>query len=172
MSTNIVEIKAQCANPSYIKGKLKAWNAKFMGVDHQIDTYFKVPIGRLKMRQGNIENQLIQYHRENQAAPKSSLVNLYQSKEPEKLITILTNALGVKVIVDKLRHIYFIDNVKFHVDEVKGLGTFMEIEAINTTGEFTDKQLLTQCQHFMKELNINNEDLIRVSYSDLLLNQK
>jgi predicted adenylyl cyclase CyaB len=73
------------------------------------------------------------------------------------------------VVVDKLRHIFFINNVKFHVDEVKGLGDFVEIEAIGEAGE--ENKLEQQCRHFMELLHLDNDDLISESYSDLLSNR-
>ncbi len=83
---------------------------------------------------------------------------------------ILTKALGILVVVDKKREIYFIDNVKFHIDAVEGLGTFIEIEAIDNDGDIGKKRLLEQCESFLDLFKIAQEDLISVSYSDLLLN--
>jgi adenylate cyclase, class 2 len=71
--------------------------------------------------------------------------------------------------VDKKREIYFIDNVKFHIDEVKGLGTFVEIEAIDKDGTIGKDKLQEQCQSFLELFKIPQTDLISVSYSDLLM---
>jgi len=170
---NIVEIKAQSSQSDEIRRKLLAKNAKFKGTDHQIDTYFNCPNGRLKLRQGNIETTLIHYNRANQAGPKNSQVSLYKPKSDDaNLNTVLNNAYGVKVIVDKQREIYFIENVKFHIDTVKGLGHFVEIEAIDEKGEFTSEQLQTQCNFYINYLNIREEDLLEVSYSDMILELK
>jgi len=165
----LVEIKARCSNPDWIKTQLKEKNADFKGVDHQIDTYFKVPNGRLKLREGNIENTLIFYNRPNQEGPKVSEVELYKPIDPMALKRVLKAANETLVVVDKHRAIFFIENVKFHVDEVKGLGSFMEIEAIDEVGEFTKEQLLEQCQHYMRVLKVQEEDLIHHSYSDMLM---
>lgn len=81
---------------------------------------------------------------------------------------VLTAALGVRVVVDKQREIYFIDNVKFHIDTVKGLGNFVEIEAIDTDGKRNAEQLEQQCSHYMREPGIRDTDLVVGSYSDLL----
>lgn len=81
----------------------------------------------------------------------------------------LTAALDVLVQVDKQREIYFIDNIKFHIDVVKGLGEFVEIEASNKVGNYTESELLSQCQEYMSLFGIQDDDLISVSYSDLLL---
>jgi len=82
---------------------------------------------------------------------------------------ILTKALGILVVVDKKREIYFIDNVKFHIDIVENLGTFVEIEAIDNDGDIGKEKLLEQCQLYLDMFNIPQKDLISVSYSDLLL---
>ena len=80
-----------------------------------------------------------------------------------------SKALGILVVVDKKREIYFIDNVKFHIDEVEDLGTFVEIEAIDNDGTIGKEKLLEQCQFFLDLFRISQGDLISVSYSDLLL---
>jgi adenylate cyclase, class 2 len=94
---------------------------------------------------------------------------LFKSDPEPSLKEILTKALGILVIVDKKREIYFIDNVKFHLDAVKDLGRFVEIEAIDNEGTIGKDRLLEQCQFFLDLFEISKEDLISVSYSDLLL---
>ena len=130
-----VEIKARCPDSQKIRDILQAQGAEYRGLDHQIDTYFKVHNGRLKLREGDIENALIFYERSNKEGPKDSKVVLYSSSPGSSLKDALLGSCGALVVVDKQRHIYFIDNVKFHVDEVKNLGSFCEIEAIDKTGD-------------------------------------
>ncbi len=163
-----IEIKAHSVRNDKIRSILKSKNADFKGTDHQVDTYFKVPEGRLKLRQGNIENSLIFYRRENTSQPKESDVSLYRTKEINDLKQVLINALGELVTVDKQREIYFIDNVKFHLDKVKNLGEFVEIEAIGKQEEEREA-LLNQCNYYLQLFEINEDDLISVSYSDMLL---
>jgi adenylate cyclase, class 2 len=164
-----VEIKAKCDNSQLIKNILKEKNALFKGEDHQIDTYFNVQAGRLKLRQGNIENSLIFYRREDMAGPKDSFVRLALLEETKNLLEVLTASNGVKVVVDKTREIYFIENVKFHIDNVKGLGSFVEIEAIDKTGDIGRDRLLQQCEEYLNLFKVANEDLLSHSYSDMLL---
>lgn len=169
MQRLLVEIKARCTDPVAVRAYLRAANADARGTDHQIDTYYNVPAGRLKLREGNIENSLIFYQRNNQPGPKDSHVSLCKFKEmPDALNGVLKAALGTMQVVDKQREIYFIDNVKFHVDEVKNLGSFLEIEAIGRPGVDRQEDLLAQCNHYLKELNVAEADLIANSYSDLL----
>jgi adenylate cyclase class IV len=89
-----------------------------------VDTYFCASTGRLKLRTGNIENSLIHYVRDDYVGPKDSRVKLIgiRAEESEALRSLLAGALGIVVEVDKLRHVLWIDNVKFHVDEARGLG--------------------------------------------------
>jgi len=164
-----IEIKAKSNNQDVIRKILKSKNADFKGIDHQIDTYFKVNNGRLKLREGKIENHLIYYQRENKEGPKQSDVTLFKSDPKSSLKEILTKALGILVVVDKKREIYFIDNIKFHIDVVEDLGTFVEIEAIDNDGTIGKDKLLEQCQFFLDLFKISQKDLISVSYSDLLL---
>jgi len=164
-----IEIKAKSNNQGAIREILKSKNADFAGVDHQIDTYFKVANGRLKLREGKIENHLIHYQRENKEGPKQSDVTLFKSDTKSSMKEILTKALGILVVVDKKREIYFIDNIKFHIDVVSDLGTFIEIEAIDNEGTIKKEKLLEQCQFFLDLFKISQEDLVSVSYSDLLL---
>ena len=164
-----IEIKAKSSHQDKIRGILKSLNANFRGTDHQTDTYFNVKIGRLKLREGNIENHLIYYEREDKKGPKQSNVILYKSNPESSLKEILTKSLGILVTVKKQREIYFVDNIKFHLDAILDLGTFVEIEAIDKDGTIGKEKLLEQCTNYMNLFEINKEDLISVSYSDLLV---
>jgi adenylate cyclase class 2 len=164
-----VEIKARCQNPDDIRRYLLANQAEFMGTDEQSDTYFDVPKGRLKLREGNIENNLIFYERANQSGPKNSHFNLVKVDDARGLKEVLTKSNGIKVIVKKTREIYYINNVKFHIDEVPGLGSFVEIEAGNVFVDLSQEELKKQCDFYLKEFEIRQEDLVEVSYSDMLL---
>ena len=164
-----VELKAKCNNVAHIRHLLGELGADFIGIDHQIDTYFNTPTGRLKLREGNIEKSLIHYCRQEVAGIKKSEVSLYHPQgEIASLKQLLEAALGTWVAVDKKREIYFIKNVKFHLDEVAGLGSFVEIEAIDKDGSIGEAHLSAQCNHYLNLFRIGNEDMLAESYSDLL----
>jgi len=169
MQHAIIEFKARCADQGRVRELLQGKNARFAGTDHQVDTYFRVARGRLKLRQGNIENSLIFYSRPNAAGPKQSDVTLSQVPPGSELKQVLEKALGVLVTVDKQREIYFVDNVKIHLDQVAGLGTFLEVEAIGSPENAT--LLREQCESFLREFGVKPEEFVAVSYSDLLLQQ-
>jgi len=172
MSHTNVEIKARCNSADRVRDALRSRGAVFKGTDRQVDTYFKVKRGRLKLREGPIENNLIFYSRNDQAEPKISEVILYHPSRDPSLKEALVASLGVLVTVEKTREIYFIGNVKFHIDVVDGLGNFVEIEAIDKDGTKGKKALLEQCQEYMRLLDIGSEDLVSNSYSDMFLLQK
>lgn len=82
---------------------------------------------------------------------------------------VLVRALGVMVAVDKKREIYFVENVKIHLDEVEGLGKFLEVEAIGSANE--NAKLQEQCDEFQLQFNVRKEDFVAGSYSDLLMSK-
>ncbi len=169
--TNI-EIKAKCFYPKKVKAFLLKHSAHFEGTNFQKDLYFNVPDGRLKLRSGNIENNLIFYKRDNQKGPKKSNFLLVPVAETAKLELLLTAALGIKVIVEKKRKIYYLENIKVHVDEISSLGCFVEIEAGNLLNPaITVDEPYLQCAELMKHFEIKEEDLIEGSYSDMMLSK-
>jgi len=166
------EFKARCSDIEKLEALLLSLQPSFIGTDHQTDTYFDVRCGRLKLREGNIENSLIHYDRTNSAGAKTSRVILYQHQPDKSLKEILSKALGVKVVVDKQRKIYFVDNVKFHFDKVKELGSFVEVEAIDKDGSVGIEKLIEQCNQYIQLFGISEDQFIAESYSDLLLAKK
>jgi len=96
---------------------------------------------------------LINYDRENVSDSKKSQIILYQHEPNIALKNILTRQLGVKIVVDKRRKIYFIDNVKFHFDVVENLGTFIEVEAIDSKEEFRLEELERTVTNILTFLN-------------------
>ncbi len=164
-----VEIKARHKAIDQLRTLIEQHpKVRYVGLDHQIDTYYKVPKGRMKLRRGTIENHLIHYLRNNQKGPKASEVLLYKPAIELSLKQVLDAALEVLVVVDKKRSIYFIENVKFHLDEVKGLGSFVEIEAIDKDGSIGEQELQKQCAQYIRYLGIDSSCLVADSYSDLL----
>jgi predicted adenylyl cyclase CyaB len=168
------EFKTRAKDPDKSEKKLLELNPVFIGVDKQTDTYFNVAKGRLKLREGNIENALIYYERQNVAGAKQSDILLYQHQPDKSLKDILIKLHGIKVVVHKIRKIYFIENVKFHFDTIKELGTFIEVEAIDNTGNigsdgYRIEKLKEQCNKYADIFEIKSEDYISLSYSDMIL---
>lgn len=163
------EFKAAVKDLAALEKKLLTLDPVFIGEDNQTDTYFNVTKGRLKLREGNIENSLIYYEREDVAQAKESDILLYKFQPEPPLKEILVKVHGIKVIVKKKRKIYFIKNVKFHFDAVENLGTFVEVEAIDDSGYMKVEDLKKQCEKYSDLLGINSSDYVSLSYSDLIL---
>ena len=164
------EIKARCSKSKQkeIEKILNDNSAKYAGKDYQTDTYFKTDEGRLKIRKGNIENGLMFYKRKNKKTSKESEIELYHLPENSYLEKMVRKN-EVLVEVEKQRDIYFIDNVKFHIDKVEGLGNFIEIEAISKDNKIPKEKLKKQCDYYKDLFKIKDENLIDCSYSDMLL---
>jgi len=169
MSILNFEFKAKTIELEKLEKKLLELNPIFIGEDIQIDTYFNVANGRLKLREGNIENSLIWYLREDTTGAKRSDVLLYKHDPDKALKDILIKLHGIKVIVEKKRRIYFIDNVKFHFDTIPQLGTFIEVEAIDKDGSLGIDKLQQQANKYAAFFNIKPLDYIALSYSDIIL---
>lgn len=168
-----IEIKAKHPNPDEVRKVLLEQGARFHGTDRQRDTYFLVDKGRLKLRDGNIEKTLIYYQRSDQSGPKQSDVHLYKPSDTAALRNLLTEALGVMTEVIKTREIYYLGNLKFHIDileTVAGMskgGNYVEIEAAGDSTTDSAEELQKQVDEFIKKFGIREEDLIQGSYSDM-----
>lgn len=135
---------------------------------HQIDTYFAAAHGRLKLREASgCEAQLVWYSRSDQAEAKSSDYRLVPVADPEALKQALGAALGIKQVVEKQRLIFMYGNVRIHLDDVVGLGHFLEFEAVLGPG-IDDTAGHAQVEFLKSVFRLRNEDLLTHSYSDLL----
>ena len=164
-----IEIKARTSRADLIRQYLLSHEAELHGIDQQTDTYFNVPGGRLKLREGNIENNLIYYQRTETAGVKQSNVELVKTEDGPGLRNLLAKALGINAVVKKKREIYYIRNVKFHLDTLEGLGSFVEIEASNRFEDIPAEKLRQQCEAYMTEFGVGPEDLVNMSYSDMVI---
>lgn len=169
MQISSFEFKARVESLDRFEKLLQTLHPRFAGIDEQTDTYFYVKEGRLKLREGNIENALIFYQREDVASSKLSRVKLYKHAPDSTLKEVLSSSLGVKVVVAKRRKIYFVDQTKIHLDVVKDLGTFLEVEVIDESGNLSPETLREKCNEFLRFFGLSNATLEKRSYSDLLL---
>jgi len=170
MKKILVEFKARHGDLESARIRLREMNAKYIGAFRQVDTYFLVGGRRLKLRE--VENrdyaQLVYYVRENIKEPKVSRVTIARTPDPDSLKDILSMVLGVKVVVDKVREIYRYNGVQIHLDVVKGLGTFIEVEMEVESSKVEEGRAFLK--EFMRKLGVDENNLIKGSYSDLLLN--
>lgn len=136
----------------------------------QVDTYFHVPEGRLKLREIEGDGpraELIFYRRPDGSGPKRCDYEIAPAAEPARTKSLLAASLGVRTVVDKRRTVYIWRNVRIHLDRVEGLGAFIEFEAVMPEGAPDSEGELLLCR-LMGEFSLREEDLVGGSYCDLL----
>lgn len=121
----------------------------------------------MKVRETDRRAELVWYFREDSLRSKRSDVLILSLPDPAPVKETLARALGVTVVVDKVRRIYRRENVRVHLDEVRGLGSFVEIESVGAAKGFP--RLQRQAEEMARILGLRPDDLIRGSYSDLML---
>ena len=163
-----VEIKARCPDPEAMAEAILETGAEFSCCQCQVDTFYRVPHGRLKLRRSESEEYLIGYRRPDQSGPKHCLLNLYPCPDAERIHRLLSETLGVRLVVKKEREIYLLENTRFHLDRVEGLGSFVEIEVLGRRGVDSVEKLKELCEKYVELLGIRPEDLIEAAYADLL----
>lgn len=167
MARNI-ELKAHDPDPVRSLQLSLALGAKDEGWLQQLDTYFRVDHGRLKLREQDGTAELIQYERTDEAIERASNYRIIPIPDPDVLKDALAAALGVLVAVEKSRRLLLWRNVRIHLDEVPGLGNFIELEAVaqpdsNLTREYEN------IGELRRALAITDERILAVGYSDELL---
>lgn len=168
MSRNI-EIKARALDLERVRALALAHADGPPAVLVQTDTFFRVPAGRLKLRclEGAAGGQLIRYDRPDQAGPKQSDYTLTQVEDAQACLREHTERYGVRGVVRKQRELVWIGQTRVHLDQVDGLGTFVELEVVLGAAQ-TAAEGRTIAADVMDRLDIRDEDLIEQAYIDLL----
>jgi len=163
-----VELKARLKDIEGARRVAAEIATRRLETEHQVDTYFHCQHGRLKLRQiDGLRAQLIWYDRPNLEGPKGSHYHLVPVANPETLKAALAAALGVRKVVDKRREIFLWHNVRIHLDDVAGLGAFVEFEAV-LGPEVDEPTGRSQVEQLMRRFNIEPADLLSASYGELL----
>lgn len=170
MPSNI-EIKAYARNFDEIRRRAEGLSDTPVEVIPQEDIFFNTPHGRLKLRILSPEKgQLIYYTRPDQGGPKRSDYHIFQTSDPEDLKHILALAYGIRGIVKKTRYLYLVGQTRVHLDDVEGLGQFMELEVVMRDGQ-SDTEGQAIAEGLMESLGVEWNDLLEGAYMDLLEKQ-
>lgn len=166
-----IELKTRLAEPQAAREVAQSVATKRLGTQHQVDTYFHCPQGRLKIRQiDGLSAQLVWYSRPDEPGPRPSDYLLVPLANPETLKAALAAALGVRCVVEKQREIFLYRNVRIHLDEVAGLGSFLEFEAVLGPGvDHAAGQ--SQLDHLVDAFSLEEGGLLAGSYSDMVAEQ-
>ncbi len=171
-----IEVKARCSDLARAAAACARLGARRVWTRRQVDTYFAVPEGRLKLRveapsttlgAGAGGAALVRYQREDVAGARESLYEVSPVTDAAATLGALAAQHGVRCRVEKTRTLYLIENVRIHLDDVAGLGTFVEFEAAVDGGcsEAASKALL---RRLAEALGVEDGDLVGGSYADLL----
>lgn len=159
-----IEIKARVGHLDAVRALALRLGGRPHVVQEQVDTYLALDGGRrVKVRQiDGGRRELIDYRRPEATGVRAS----------EYTITPLADDAPLPgepiVTVRKRREVLLIDNVRVHLDVVDGLGTFVELEAV-VDATHDDAVCRRQVDEIMAALGLSRGDLIRASYSELLM---
>jgi adenylate cyclase class IV len=162
-----IELKARCADLAAAREAALRLGATEVGVLEQLDTYFRVPNGRLKLRETTGKTaELIWYARPDHAESRRSDYRIVPVPEPAALKAALNAAIGTRGTVRKRRALLMWHHVRIHLDDVAGLGTFLEFEAVLSAPE-DDSTARDRLATLGDALGVRAQDRIARSYSDL-----
>jgi predicted adenylyl cyclase CyaB len=164
-----LEFKARVEDLRPLYAKALALGAELWGDLRQADTYFASLRGRLKLREtAGFQAELIYYDRDESAAMRPSDYQVARTTDGDALKALLTSALGVLAVVRKRRTLLLLDTVRIHLDNVEGLGSFVEIEAPVKADE-DEAAAERHLGALIGGLGFDADDGVRESYLDLML---
>ena len=165
-----VEFKAELRDPAIARAIARQIGANHVVTTRQTDTYYRVTSGRLKKREAVVDGvpepvEVIRYDRDDRTRAKISRFEIYTEEESAERYGSLPLPIWVKV--EKTREVFFLDNTRIHLDEVEGLGRFIEFEVL-----VTPQQNVARAHSVIDQLRSSFGpalgEPIAVSYSDLL----
>jgi homotetrameric cytidine deaminase len=166
-----VELKSRDRDPARTLELALALGARDQGEITQRDTYFARARGRVKLREQTPgDDELIAYSRPDGVDARTSEYLRVAVPDAGALRGALDSAYGTIVVVVKRRRLLLWEDVRIHLDEVEGLGAYMELEAVAPP----ESDLSTEHEKVARlraALEIDDADLIDSSYSDLLLDE-
>jgi predicted adenylyl cyclase CyaB len=165
-----IEIKARARKFDEIRSRAEKLSDVPVEVIPQEDIFFNVEHGRLKLRVlAPDRGQLIYYNRPDQEGPKRSDYHIAETPNPDNLKRVLELAYGIRGIVNKTRYLYLVGQTRVHLDDVEGLGQFMELEVVMEEGQ-SDAEGQEIAKGLMTDLGVEGSDLLEGAYMDMVEN--
>jgi adenylate cyclase class 2 len=163
-----LELKIHYDSFSELQNSLEEINADFIGELNQKDIYYQVEKGLLKLRIENCEQSLIRYIRDERGENRWSDFQVIKFSEGNAE-EFMKNLFDIATIVEKSRLVYIFDNTRIHLDNVNGLGKYLELETLVLNGLEDAKKRFDYIVDKLK-LNLNNQ--IKNSYKILVEKNK
>jgi predicted adenylyl cyclase CyaB len=162
------EIKARVRDFAEMQRRAGSISDGPVRVIPQEDTFFHTEQGRLKLRLfAPDQGQLIYYTRPDREGPKRSDYHIFHTSDPDNLKRVLELAYGIRGVVRKTRYLYLVGQTRVHLDDVKDLGQFLELEVVMQEGQ-SDAQGQAIAEELMARLGVEKTDLLEGAYMDLL----
>jgi predicted adenylyl cyclase CyaB len=163
-----IEIKARVADPAVLRARVVDLATAAPVNIGQRDTFFNVARGRLKLRRfDDGSGELIFYERDNTTGPKTSRYSKSSCADATEMGAVLARALGVRGVVEKRRELFMLGRTRVHLDEVRGLGHFLELEVVLRDGEpVADGE--REAHDLLAKLGVPAASLVAPAYIDLL----
>lgn len=166
-----IEIKARARDFDAIKSRAEKISDVPVETIRQEDIFFNASRGRLKLRVlAPGHGELIHYERLDRSGPKRSDYHIARTSQPEALRRVLELAYGIRGVVRKTRYLYLVGQTRVHLDDVQGLGRFLELEVVLREDQ-SDEDGQAIAENLMRELGIEKSDLLEGAYMDLLEKQ-
>lgn len=162
-----IEIKARLSDYEKVKRLIEKLCSTPVRTEQQEDTFFNIHSGRLKLRNAGTKSSLIYYDRSDSYNPTQSDIAISFIDDPDTLKSVLAKSLGIRGVVNKKRILYKYKQTRIHLDDVKDLGKFIELEVVLKTDQ-TSKDGETIAYDLMDKFDIKKTDLIDVAYIDLV----
>jgi homotetrameric cytidine deaminase len=163
-----VEFKARDADRAGTLATALELGARDEGELRQVDTYFFAQRGRLKLREQDPGGAvLIPYLRADSAEARVSSYDVVEVADPAALKAALAEALGIDVVVSKARRLLIHDDVRIHLDEVEGLGSWVELEAVVEDDGDLDAAY-ARVAKLREALGISADAIVAEGYAQLL----
>lgn len=173
-----VELKVEVKDSQRVERLLESLGARFEGQEQQLDIYYSAP-----HRDFKITDEALRLRRSFHSSRTEECYLTYKgpkldalSKSREELNVMiegweeaqsLLQSLGFIEVgrVSKLRRGYRLTDFVLSLDQVEGLGNFLEVE---TRAEGSYDQILEQAFELLKKLGLDQHEVIRESYLELL----
>jgi predicted adenylyl cyclase CyaB len=163
-----IEFKAELADLESAHATARNLSGTGPEILRQTDVFFPSPHGRLKLRIfDDNHGELIFYERADTAGPRRSNYQIARTADPQTLLEILQQVSRSSGTVEKVRSLYMVGQTRIHIDEVKGLGSFLEIEVVVKERQ-SEAEGLHIAHMLAKEFGIMEDRLVPVAYVDLI----
>jgi predicted adenylyl cyclase CyaB len=167
-----VEIKARITDLKALTARVKSVADRGPELITQEDTFFHSDRGRLKLRKfSEAEGELIYYERPDSEAPAECRYRIIPTVEPDGVVEMLASSHGIQGVVRKKRTLYMTDQTRIHLDEVEGLGSFLELEVVLRPDQDAAEGVRI-AEQLMDRLGIDRVDLVKTAYIDLLAERR